>query len=84
MILLRIILTFIRYYANIIKEIFMKTQKKKIQKINIDKKVSDFYKKYNISSTENKSNDIFKPNGNFKYIWEFKSNSNTNITTSIY
>lgn len=62
----------------------MKTQKKKKPSKEITKKATDFYKKYNISSPNNNESDIFKSNGNFKYIWDFKSDSNTNITTSIY
>lgn len=62
----------------------MKTQKNKKQSKEITKKAEQFYEKYNVSSQNNNVNDTFKSNGNFKYIWDFKSESNTNITTSIY
>ena len=63
----------------------MKKKKNNTQKIDITKKASDFYKKYNISHNENEK-EILKPNGNFKYIWDMKAESSISVdlTTSIY
>lgn len=62
----------------------MNALKKKVKRENIEKKASSFYKKYNIPFVDTTKNDVLKANGNFKYIWDFKSESNTTITTSIY
>lgn len=63
----------------------MKKKKNDTQKLNMTKKASDFYKKYNIPLRENER-EILKPNGNFKYIWDMKAESNINVdlSTSIY
>lgn len=61
----------------------MKKLKKKSTK-EIEKIANDFYNKYNILPSQDK-NIFIKENGNFKYVWEFKSASNEkDNTTSIY
>lgn len=61
-------------------------QSKKNNIKSIEKVADNFYKKYKVQSFNYTSkNDALKPNGNFKFVWDYKNKFNADVkTTSIY
>jgi len=60
-------------------------QSKKNNIKSIEKVADNFYKKYDIQSSNVPKNDALKSNGNFKFVWDYKNKFNADIkTTSIY
>jgi len=58
-------------------------QSKKNNIKSIEKEADNFYKKYDIQSSNVPKNDALKSNGNFKFVWDIKINLNVVIKQNL-